>query len=90
MPLNLSRSLPLPRDGSGNSGHVGVAELGGRLCQRVEDRLQIECRAADDLEDVRGGSLLLQRVLCFVEQPHILDRNHSLIGEGFEELNLRV
>ena len=28
--------------------------------QRIEHRLQIECRAADDLEHVGGGGLLLQ------------------------------
>ena len=30
--------------------------------QRIEHRLQIEGRAADDLEHVGGGGLLLQRL----------------------------
>ena len=33
--------------------------------------------------------LLLQRLLEFFEQPHILDGDHGLVGEGFEELDLR-
>ena len=44
----------------------------------------------DDLKDVGRGSLLLQSILRFVEQPHILDRNYRLIGKGLKELNLRV
>jgi hypothetical protein len=34
--------------------------------------------------------LLLERLLRLVEQPHILDRNHSLVGEGLEERDLVV
>ena len=37
-----------------------LAQSGGRLDQRVEHRLEIEGRAADDLEHVGGGGLLLQ------------------------------
>ena len=33
-----------------------------RFDQRVEHRLQVEGRAADDLEHVGGGGLLLQRI----------------------------
>ena len=46
------------------------------LCQRIEHGLQIERRAADDLENVGGGDLLLQRrrkfsrtLLLDLEQP---------------------
>src|SRR5438046_4189695 len=31
---------------------------------------------------------LLALVLDFVEQPHVLDRNHRLVGEGREQLDL--
>ncbi len=34
-------------------------------------------------------SLLLQRFLEFLEQPHVLDSDHGLVGEGFKELDLR-
>ena len=39
---------------------VGAAEARHRLHQRVENRLEIDGRAADDLEHVSGGGLLLQ------------------------------
>ena len=39
---------------------VGAAEARHRLNQRVENRLEIDGRAADDLEHVGGSGLLLQ------------------------------
>ena len=65
--------------------------------QRVEDRLQIERRAADDLEHIRGRGLLLQRFgqvararLHLVEQAHVLDRDHGLVGKGLQEVDLAL
>jgi hypothetical protein len=76
---------------------VRAAQPCRRLHQSVEHSLQIESRAADHLEHVGGGGLLLQRfaqfagtLLHFVEQPHVLDRNHGLVGEGFEQCDLLV
>ena len=43
--------------------------------------LQVKRRAADDLEDVGCGSLLLQRLAQFVEQPRVLDGDDGLSGE---------
>ena len=44
-------------------GHpVGATKMPGQLDQRIEYRLQIEGRAADDLEHVGGGGLLLQAI----------------------------
>src|SRR5262249_35980756 len=58
---------------------------------------QIEGRAADDLEDVGGGGLLLQRLVQFLrtlllgfEQPDVLNRDYRLIGEGFDQLDLVI
>jgi hypothetical protein len=39
--------------------HIRLAQAGRRLDQCVEHRLQVEGRAADDLEHVGGGGLLL-------------------------------
>ena len=42
-----------------DADHVRLAQPRCRLDQRVEHGLQIEGRAADDLEHVGGGGLLL-------------------------------
>ena len=54
----LKNAVPLL---ASDGAHVGLAEPGRRFDQRLEHRLQIEGRAADDLEHVGGGGLLLQR-----------------------------
>src|SRR6516164_2235750 len=58
--------------------HIRLAKSSGRFDQRIQHRPQIECRAADDLEHVGGGGLLLQRFAQLVEQPRILDRDDGL------------
>ena len=70
--------------------HVGLAQSGRRLDQRIEHRLQIEGRAADDLEHVGGGGLLLQRFAQLVEQPRVLNGDDGLIGEGLDQRDLLV
>ena len=50
--------------------------------KRVEHRLQIEGRAADDLEHVGGGGLLLQRFAQLVEQARILDGDDGLLRQS--------
>jgi hypothetical protein len=64
---------------------VGIAQPRRRLHQRVEYGLQIEGGAADDLEHVSGGGLLLERLAQIigalaqlVEQPRVLDGYHRL------------
>ena len=42
---------------------IGAAEARHRLHQRVENRLEIEGRAADDLEHIGGRCLLLERLV---------------------------
>ena len=49
----------------------------------VQHRLDVRRRAGDDTQDFTRRRLLLQRLLEFLEQPHVLDGDHRLIGEGF-------
>src|SRR2546430_4434725 len=51
-----------------DEGILGLAESGRRLDQRIEHGLEIEGRAADDLEHVGRSSLLLQRFGEVVEE----------------------
>ena len=51
----------------------------------------------NDLQHFGGRGLLLQRLgqlarprLHLVEQPHVLDRDHRLVGEGGDKLDLLV
>src|SRR5262249_29071531 len=44
-----------------DEGVLGLAEPSGGLDKRIEHRLELESRAADDLEDLRGRGLLLER-----------------------------
>jgi hypothetical protein len=50
---------------SKNGPHVGIAQPRRGFEQRIEHDLKIEGRAADDLEDLGGGDLLLQRLVQF-------------------------
>jgi hypothetical protein len=76
---------------------IRFAQSRGRLDKRIEHRLQIECRAADNLEHVGRGGLLLQRftqivraLTQLVEQPSILDGDDGLAGEIGEQGDLLV
>ncbi|HEY4956276.1 MAG TPA: hypothetical protein VII31_00555, partial [Caldimonas sp.] len=54
----------------------------------VEHRLHVRRRAGDDLEDVGGGGLALQRLLRLVEQPDVLERHAHAGGDGLEQAHL--
>src|SRR5262249_43523272 len=78
-------------------GEVGVTKAGSRFNERLQHRLEIEGRAADDLKHVGGGRLLLdglaQRVrprLPLLEQSRVLDGDHGLIGKSLEQSNLSL
>src|SRR5262249_52559766 len=57
---------------SPNICSVGLAKPGCRFDERIEHRLQVERRPADDLEHVSGGRLLLKRFAQLVKQPRVL------------------
>src|ERR1043166_5752151 len=75
------------------SPYIGLfcaAQSGGRVHESLEYFLKIEGRAADDLEDVGSGGLLLERFAQFIEQACVLDGNHRLVGEGGHQFDLLV
>ena len=76
--------------GKADGRPVGAAKPRRRFDQRVENRLEVESRAADDLEHVGGRGLLLQRFAQFVEQPRILDGDDRLCGKVLHQRNLLV
>ena len=57
----------------------------------VERRAQLVAHIGEELRLVlaRLGELAAL-VLDFVEQPHVLDRDHRLVGEGRDQLDLLV
>jgi hypothetical protein len=71
-----------------NARIVRLAEARCRLGQRIEHRLQIEGRAAYDLEHVGGGGLLLQRFAQLVEQARVLNGDDGLRGKVLDQLDL--
>ena len=77
-----------------------IAELcfadAGRILQhRLEHRLQLAGRRTDDAQHVRRRRLLFERfgelaraLLLRLEQPHVLERDDRLVGEGGDQLDL--
>ena len=54
-----SCAIETPIDLTGDRCPVGIAKLCSRFDERVEHRLQIEGRAADNLKHIGGRGLLL-------------------------------
>ena len=64
---------------------LGVAEDG------VERRAQLVAHVGEELRLVLARLRELPAlVLDFVEQPHVLDSDHRLVGEGGDQLDLLV
>src|SRR4051812_19047211 len=80
-----------------NGALLGVTQPGCRFDQRMQHRLQVERRAADHLQDVGGGGLLLKgfgeivgALPQFVYEPHGLNRNDSLALKSRDKVELAV
>ena len=74
-----------------------LAQASGALRHGVEHGLDVGRRARDDAQDLAGRGLLLQGLgevvvarLQLREQPHVLDRDDGLVGEGLQQLDLLV
>src|SRR5262245_10164606 len=75
-----------------NQRAFGVTQPDRVLSQRLEDRLEVEGGSPDDLQQLAGCRLLLQRhsqltVAGFqlLEQPHILYGDDRLVGKCLEQ-----
>src|SRR5262249_48847311 len=69
---------------------INSTNLSGTLDDGVEDRLHIGRRPADDAEHFGRRRLMLKgfaqfciALLDLLEQPHVLDGDHSLVRESF-------
>src|SRR5262245_9483154 len=74
---------------------LGLTDAPGISQNRSENLGELAGGAADDLEHLGHCRLLLQRLgqlararLHLVEQTHVLDRDHRLVGEGGDKVNL--
>src|SRR6516165_3916329 len=74
--------------GTSNVSDVCLAESNGRLDQSAKHHLEVERRAADNLEHIGGRGLLLQGFAQLVEQPRVLDGDDCLAGEALNQLDL--
>ncbi len=78
-----------------DEAHLGLAEPGRAVRDRVEDRLDVGGRARDDPQDLAGRGLLLERLGEIVialphlgEEADVLDRDDRLGREGLEQRDL--
>src|SRR5439155_23162027 len=65
-----------------------IAKLNCLARYGVEYGFDIGRRTRHDAQDLRSRGLLLQRFAGLIEQAHILDRDHRLVGEGLEQRDL--
>ena len=78
-----------------NRPAVGAAQLDRMGNDSRQHGFEIE-RRADRLTDFAEGFELAHRacqfvgsLIQFLEQPHVLDGDHRLVGKGFEQFDLR-
>src|SRR5262245_9646030 len=57
------------------------AKIDGAAGDCLKYRLNVSCRAADDLEHIGGGGLLLEGFAKFIEQTSVLDGDNGLGSE---------
>ena len=76
---------------------IGLAKLAGAFDDCLESRSDIGRRGRNDLQNVGAAGLVGEGLgevaglgLHLVKQPHILDRDHRLVGEGRDQLDLFV
>ena len=70
--------------------HLSLRTAAPHLGHGIQHRLNIRRRAGDDAQNLARRSLLFQRFFEFLEQPHVLDGDHRLMGERLEKLDLAI
>ena len=88
--------FPLPLVAHVDGAGLGAGKLRRLGADGVEHGLQIQ-RRVDRLGNLPERAQLLDRTgelggarLHLVEQPHVLDRDHRLVGEGLDQLDLLI
>src|SRR4029078_236824 len=72
---------------------IGKSSLADPCCvlqQGSKHRLQLAGRRTDDLEDVSGGRLLLERFAQLAEQARVFDGNNGLRSKVCDKFNLFI
>src|SRR4030095_14807711 len=95
-PLQVVRSRPITRAESKllstlvepEVSQLRFAERGRTLENRFEHGSDVRRRTRDNAQNLAGRRLLLQRLLRLIEQPHVLDGDDGLVGEGLEQIEL--
>jgi hypothetical protein len=91
------RDVHLPGVSKNHIGIACIADASGRLHDRLKHGLQLIRRATDDIEYVACRGLVGERFLDLgraglhlLKQPRVLDRDHGLVGEGGDEIDLLI
>ena len=78
-----------------DSTKLGIADSHRILQHGFEHRLKVAGRTGYNPQHIRRRRLLLQRfgklpraLLLGLKQPHVLDRDHCLVGEGGDQFDL--
>src|SRR5262245_14448880 len=92
----MQRNSPKPISfGPKQHAEFRLADTNGVLQHGLKHGGYLARRTRNHLENLRGRGLLLQRLkklarprLHLVEQSHVLDRDHRLVGEGRDQIDL--
>ena len=71
-----------------NHSSCCAAEPDSRIQESVEHGLQIEGRAANDLEHVGSRGLLLERLAQLIQEARVLDSDDGLSREVRDQFNV--
>mmetsp|Transcript_30012 Transcript_30012/g.55716 ORF Transcript_30012/g.55716 Transcript_30012/m.55716 type:complete len:305 (-) Transcript_30012:271-1185(-) len=69
-------------------GPVGLAQVARQRHDAVEHGLHVGRRAADHLQHLRAGGLLLQCLLGLVKEARVLNRDHGLRSKCLQQFDL--